>query len=165
MVSPDNPLLFSLWLAGMILLALASWSLIMLVSGRLSGWSRLAQDYRSDDPMPSMRFRFQTVWLRGWTHYANCITFGVDHRGLHLASFVPLLGHPRLLIPWSDVSVTPKKIWWLRRAELRFRRAPEIPVRIRARLAAKISSAAASYWHTESALLERPSAEISPLHS
>lgn len=42
MVPPDNPLLFSMWLAGMILLALAFWSLLMLVIGRLDGWSRLA---------------------------------------------------------------------------------------------------------------------------
>jgi hypothetical protein len=84
----------------------------------------------------------RSVLLRRWAHYGNCVTFGVDHRGLHMASFGPLLGHPRLLIPWGDISVTQKKVWWTLCAELRFRRAPEIPVLISARLADQLTTAA-----------------------
>ncbi len=145
MLSPDNPPLNPMQLAGVLLLVPVFWGLIMVVFGRVSGWFRLAEDYRSDDEMPSTRFRFRSAMLR-WAHYGNCVVFGVDHRGLHLASFGPLLGHPRLLIPWSDVTVTPKKVWWTRCAELRFRRAPDIPVLISARLADKISSAADPTW-------------------
>ena len=80
--------------------------------------------------------------MRGWAHYGNCVTFAVDHRGLHMASFGALLGHPRLLIPWADISVTPKKVWWASCSEFRFRRAPQIPVVVSARLADQLSSAA-----------------------
>ncbi len=133
-----NPLLW----AGILLLGLAVWGLVMFILGRASGWARLAEDYRSADDLPAKRFRMRSVLLRGWAHYGNCVTFGVDYRGLHLSSFGTLLGHPRLLIPWSEISVTPKKVWWAPCAELRFRRAPEIPVLISASLADKISSAA-----------------------
>jgi hypothetical protein len=129
-------------LAGIILLLLTAWALILIILGRASGWSRLAEDYRSDAEMPAKRFRLRSVLLRRWAHYGNCVTFGVDYRGLHMASFGALLGHPRLLIPWTDISVTPKKVWWTACAELRFRRAPEIPVLISARLAGQLTSAA-----------------------
>lgn len=146
MLAPDKTGMSPFLLAGILLFVPVFWGFIMHVLSRLGGWSRLAEDYRSADEMPATRFRMRTVLLRGWTHYGNCVTFGVDHRGLHLASFGPLLGHPRLLIPWSDVSVTPKKVWWTRCAELRFRRVPDIPVLISARLADKISSAADPTW-------------------
>ena len=146
MLLPGDSLFSPPVLAGVVLLALAFWGLMMFLVGRLFGWSRLAEDYRSDSEMPANRFRMRSALLRGWAHYGNCITFGVDHRGLHLASFGALLGHPRLLIPWSDVFVTPKKVWWARCAELRFRRAPDIPVLISARLADKLGSAADPAW-------------------
>ncbi|MBI3484741.1 MAG: hypothetical protein HY012_06265, partial [Acidobacteria bacterium] len=76
----------------------------------------------------------------------NCVTFGVDHRGLHIASFGLLLGHPSLFVTWSDISVTPKKVWFTSCAELRFRRVPDISIVISARLADKISSAAGHSW-------------------
>ena len=136
-LSALNPIL----LAGIVLLGLVVWGLVMFLLGRVSGWARLAEDYRSDSEMPSKRFRMRSVMIR-WAHYGNCVTFGVDYRGLHMATFGPLLGHPRLLIPWPDISVTPKKVWWTACAELRFRRAPEIPVLISARLADQLTSAA-----------------------
>ena len=144
MPSPGKFAFDPLLLAGIFLFALVAWALIINMLGRLAGWARLALDYRSDNEMPATRFRMRSALLRGWAHYGKCITFGVDARGLHLSSFGALLGHPRLFIPWSDVSVTPKKVWWARCVELRFRRAPEIPVLISARLADKINPAGAS---------------------
>jgi hypothetical protein len=145
MLSPEKSEMAPFLLAGAILLGIGLWCLIISLMGRLGGWYRLAEDYRSDDEMPSTRFRFRSAMLR-WAHYGNCVAFGVDHRGLHLASFGPLLGHPRLLIPWSDVSLILKRVWWTRCAELRFRRAPNIPVLISARLADKISAAVDPTW-------------------
>ncbi len=160
MLLPDDSEFSPQLLAVVVLLAIAFLGLMMFLVSRVIGWSRLAEDYRSFEEMPSTRFRMRSALLRGWAHYGNCITFGLDARGLHLASFGSLLGHPRLLIPWADVSIIRKKVWWARFAELRFRRAPEIPILISARLAEKISSSAASRCHTGSALLEHTSAQI-----
>lgn len=146
MLPPAEPEMSPLVFTGILFLVPISWGLILHLLGRLGGWSRLAEDYRSDYEMPAARFRMRTALLRGWTHYGNCVTFGVDRRGLHFASFGSLLAHPRLFIPWSDISVTLKKSWGIRSAELRFRRAPEIPVLISARLVAKISAAAGASW-------------------
>ena len=142
MPSPGSSELNPILLAGILVLVPIVWGLVMAVFGRVSGWARLAEDYRSADEMPAKRFRMRSVLLRGWAHYGNCVMFGVDYRGLHMASFGPLLGHPRLLVPWPDISITPKKVWWTQCAELRFRRAPEIPVLISARLADQLTSAA-----------------------
>ena len=142
MLSPGTPTPDPLLLAGIILLVITVWALIMIVIGRASGWHRLAEDYRSDVEFPSKRFRLRSVLMRRWVHYGNSVAFGVDYRGLHMSSFGALLGHPRLLIPWPEISVTPKKVWWTNCAELRFRRAPEIPVLISARLADQLTAAA-----------------------
>ena len=145
MLAPAKSELPAYFLAGIILFVPLFWGLIMHLMSRLGGWSRLAEDYRSNDEMPATRFRMRSAMLR-WAHYGNCVTFGVDQRGLHLASFGPLLGHPRLLIPWSDISVTSKRVWFTPCAELRFHRAPDIPVLISSRLAEKISSSAGRPW-------------------
>ncbi|MCL4524672.1 MAG: hypothetical protein M1451_12305, partial [Acidobacteria bacterium] len=121
-------------LAGIILFVPLFWGLILHLMSRLGGWSCLAEDYRSDADMPATRLRMRSAMLR-WAHYGNCVTFGVDQRGLHITSFGPLFGHPRLLIPWSDISVTSKKVWFIPCAEFRFRRAPDIHVLISSRLA------------------------------
>ena len=142
MLSSETPQWNPLLLAGIVLLVPMFWGFIMNVFGRLAGWSRLAEDYRSDSELPRTRLRMRSVLLRGWAHYGNCVTFAVDHRGLHMASFGALLGHPRLLIPWSDISVTSKKVWWTSCSEFRFRRAPEISVVVSARLADQLTSAA-----------------------
>jgi hypothetical protein len=131
----------------------AFWFLIFHLMGRLGGWGRLAENYRSYDDMPPTRFRFQTVWVNGRTHYGGSVTLGVDHRGLHLAALGPLLGHPPLFIPWSDISLTPKKVWWMQRADLRFRRTPDVYVRISARLAERLATAAASFGTAGAATL------------
>jgi hypothetical protein len=141
MPSSARPELTPLVLAGIILFAGAFLCLIFYLMGRLGGWARLAEDYRSDNEMPATRFRMRSAMVR-WAHYGNCVTFGVDARGLYLSSFGALLGHPPLFVPWSDVSVTPKKVWWGRYAELRFRRAPEIPLLISERLSNQLNSAA-----------------------
>lgn len=146
MVPPDDPSLIPFRVAGIILLGIVFWSLILFILGRIGGWSRLAESYRSSDEMPSTRWRFQTGQFRGWVNYGSCLTVGVDHRGLHFASFGPLLGHPPLLIPWTDVTATPKKTWWTRCADFRFRQAPEISILVNARLAERIASSAAGFW-------------------
>jgi hypothetical protein len=143
MTSPAGSELNPLMLAGVILFAAAFLCLIFYLVGRLGGWGRLAEDYLSENDMPARCFRMRSAMVR-WAHYGNCITFGVDHRGLHMASFGPLLGHPRLCIPWQEITVTPKKILWANCVEMRFRRAPEIPVFISARLSDQLNSAAGS---------------------
>jgi len=73
--------------------------------------------------------------MRYWMGYNNCITVGAHHEGLYLAVlFLFRPGHPPLFIPWRDVSVIEKRIFFRRVSELRFSRSPSIPVRMSFRL-------------------------------
>lgn len=75
-------------------LALFSW---------LSGWRRLARQFRADGPPPNDMRHF--VWgMVGWMEYRHCLAVGGDERGLYLVpNLFFRLFHPPLRIPWSEL--------------------------------------------------------------
>ncbi len=80
------------------------WSLFTLL-GRAGGWSALAERYRRDDAFPGMKWRFLSGQMRKQAAYNNALTVGADRRGLFLAvSFFFFPSHPKLFVPWSDIS-------------------------------------------------------------
>lgn len=111
------------------------WCAVVFFVARLSGWAELASYYTALGDCAGPRRRFQTLWMRWSSHYGNCITLGGDLTGF---SMVPMVifraGHPALLIPWDEIEVRPHRGFFFGGSlvELRFRRAPEIPVRLNA---------------------------------
>jgi hypothetical protein len=91
----------------------SGWILIGLFLGRLSGWHRLAKSYRTTQKFAGQRFHFRTAVCRWLVGYRMCVTVGGNREGLYLALF-PLfrVGHPALLIPWSDITVTQEPTGW-----------------------------------------------------
>lgn len=110
------------------------------VLARLGGWSKLADTYPARSPFIGRRFRFQFVQLAGWVGYNGCVTAGSDPFTLYLSLWPILrLGHPPLLIPWSEVSARIERRRGFPVVLLTFARAPGVEVRISGRLAGRLA--------------------------
>ncbi|TWU27913.1 hypothetical protein Poly41_70530 [Novipirellula artificiosorum] len=78
------------------------WCDISLLIAFLSGWSRLAERYRYDARIECEFFSFQSGKMGG-VDFNSCLILGVSERGLLMSMLLPFrIGHPQLLIPWSD---------------------------------------------------------------
>lgn len=116
------------------------WIALSILIAKLSGWAMLARHYRAEAPLDGTRFRFQSAGMRFATNYGGCLTVGVNKRGLYLTVwFLFRIGHPSLLIPWRDVTMTERKRFFIQQMVFRFARCPTIPFIINKRLADKIA--------------------------
>lgn len=121
--------------------------MISFIISRISGWTSLAEIYRYTDPFNGSRWRFQSAGMRWMMSYNNCLTIGLNERGLYLSIFfIFRFGHPPIFIPWNDISITNKKGLFFKYIEFRFRRFPFLFLRINKRLAERISHSASSSW-------------------
>jgi len=124
-------------------LFIGTWFLVAFMISRVGGWTTLAEHYRSDQPFSGTLIRFQAAQLRYGTNYNGCLNFGVNSESLYMAPMAFFrMFHSPLLVPWSEITARPIKLWGIFNfVELRFQRAPEIPVRIRVSLAEKFGLA------------------------
>lgn len=113
---------------GFPLFFVALWCGISLLASRLGGWHRLSRSYAVARAFAgTRRRRFCSVSFRPATNYGFCTTIGIEEVGLWL-SVLPIfrLGHPPLLIPWSDLTATPARVWGTKAVELTFEQAPGV---------------------------------------
>ena len=131
---PTRPELF---LVGFVVM----WSLVSYLLSVIGGWSRLAEDYRSERPIEGRRWRFQSASMRFSTAYSNVLTIGASEAGLSLSVlFLFRLGHPPLFIPWSDL----RKVGdggFIMGQRLEISKAPTIALRLRNSLVDRIETA------------------------
>ncbi len=80
----------------------AMWCFLSWLLSRLSGWSRLARQYRSLRGIDGESAHMRTGKI-GVVSYHSCLSFRVNDDGLRIAVAFPLrLGHPPLFIPWDQ---------------------------------------------------------------
>ncbi len=118
------------------------WFVIMYASSVIGGWSALARAYRDTQPFKGSLWRGQFVAMRHYWGY-GLITVAANSKGLRLSLLAlgRLQHHPALFIPWREVTVRkPGRLKAFYRAELRFHRAPDVPLRIKGSLLTKLSS-------------------------
>ncbi len=77
------------------------------------GWRRLSEYYRCQTKFEGRMWHWQTARLL--ISYNNILTIGSNAYGLYLA-LTPLpsigssfFGHPSLLIPWSEITITEQR--------------------------------------------------------
>lgn len=126
----------------------------MIVIAHLTGWAALASAYPLARPFNGDRWWFQSASMRYGTNYGLCLIAGANRDGLYLSILLPFRpGHPPMFVPWTDISATieqsrmfPYKQLGLAFVELRFRRVPDVPVRIMQGLGRRLANAAGSAW-------------------
>ena len=118
------------------------WIALMFFSARVGGWKDLARVYRASRPFEGTRWLFQFIAMRYYWGY-GLVTIGASSEGLSLSVLAAgeVQGHPPLFIPWAEVAVDePEHMKRFYQAELRFRQAPDVRVRINRSLLAKLRS-------------------------
>ena len=117
------------------------WLTVCYLISIVGGWSRLAKEYRSDSRVDGRRWSFQSGSMRFGTSYTNVLTVGAGEAGLSLSMFILFrVGHPPLLIPWSDLRKHDAS-GWFRGQRLTSTKAPSVVLRFRSGLIEKIEAA------------------------
>jgi hypothetical protein len=144
-VNPAIPILIFL------VLFVALWCVIGLLTGKLSGWAILGRRFGSTLPFPSQSWRWKSARMRWGANYNNCLAVGADSAGLCLEPlFFFRIGHLPLFIPWAEISFRARRrIMFIECVELTLGREEQIPFLIRASLADQIRSAAGFNWPVE----------------
>ena len=89
----------------------AIWCFVLFILSNVGSWRRLAQSYRTSEPISGTVLRWQSAKI-GWVNFNRALTICILDEGLRLSlPFIFRLGHPPLLIPWSDFrDVRSKKV-------------------------------------------------------
>ena len=130
---------------------LFTWLAVSLVVSYTGGWYSLARSFRTDSTFTGMKWRGESGWMRGIGQYHNCLVIGASPEGLFLSVFFPFrIAHPPLLIPWSEVTLSKSRIFFVNIVRFRLGREYSVPFSIRESLAAKLRDAAGAAWPIES---------------
>jgi len=135
-----NPIFIPLYFVGF-------WIVICFGISLIGGWHKMGRVYAAEQPFQGESWSFQDAGLRYFTSYHNVLKIGANPEGLSLAVF-PLFraGHPPLFIPWQDISVLPGMSLWVPIYKFEFRQVPDVPLRLREKLAMQIKGAAGAAW-------------------
>jgi len=80
------------------------WPIVLFTISKITGWTRLAEKYRTwEDPesnvMRAVRVNWGNIMITG-----NIYTIACNRTGLYLGVLFPFrLFHPPLLIPWHEI--------------------------------------------------------------
>lgn len=131
---------------------IALWCSITFLISIFSGWHSLAQKFRCTREFPRDTWTFCSAYMRFFSHYGTILTFGADPSGLYISIFPAFrLGHPPLLIPWSEVTVIQGETGFLfKRRKFLLGREESIPLSISSSLVENLQKAAGPSWPTES---------------
>lgn len=120
------------------------WTGISFLIAKIGGWGLLARRFRLNSTFAGEKWSMQSAAMRFGVSYNNCLTVGANNRGLFVQTMILFrLWHPPLFVPWSEITVFPKKRWLWDFMEYRLGREEEIPFTVRPKLARKIQAAAA----------------------
>src|SRR5262245_26166109 len=117
----------------------ALWLSISLLLSWIGGWQKLAGSYSANQKITGVRFWMNSAGMRWGVSYRGCVNLGAAPEGLFLSVF-PLFraGHPPLLIPWADISISRVKWIFMETARLEFREVPDVPLFISLKLAIRV---------------------------
>jgi hypothetical protein len=129
---------------------LCLWLLVGATISVIGGWFSLAKVYRTQVAFDGTKWRMQSAQMRWLANYNNVLTIGVSPQGLYLASmFLFRFMHPPLLVPWSEIKVRRRNGWVFEYVIFTMGHDLTIPLRIRAKLAAKLRNSAGNSWPVE----------------
>ncbi|MGH9573225.1 MAG: hypothetical protein ACRD40_06815 [Candidatus Acidiferrales bacterium] len=130
-----------------ILLFVFCWIVTGMLVSRMTGWHRLAERFSLDGEFPAERWRFKSATARYGSNYNNCLTIAANPMGLYMAMLPPfLIGHPALLIPWNEISISRKKVLFWNVVQFQIGRETPVTFGFREDFAQQIRRAAGASW-------------------
>jgi hypothetical protein len=123
------------------------WLLVSAVISYLGGWTTLAKRFRLRHSFVGERWHSQSGQMRWIAGYRSCLTVGCNTEGLYLAT-MPLFRfrHPPLLIPWEEVAIRRRQMFFLPPVRFGLGRELDIPFYVSAKLADAIRQVAGARW-------------------
>ena len=120
-------LIIVLIIAGFFPAFILLWVGVILLLSWLSGWNALGKHYREVTPFEGERLQMVSGRLRNGVNYRAVLTMGANSEGISLTVFFPFrIGHPPLFIPWSEISISKEKLFFMDAVGLRFSAEPTI---------------------------------------
>ena len=128
-------------------LVAAAWVIACLGIGRMSGWAALAAEFRLEGDFEGQKWGWQSAAMRAMCRYGNCLTLGVNQRGLYMR-VQPILriGHAPLLVPWEQIQCASRKVMGIELVQLTLGREQQIPLLVRPATAERLRTAAGGRW-------------------
>ena len=125
------------------------WSLIIMLASLLGGWGALARQY-PPPPLageePIARWYAQHLGMR-WANYSWVVTMAVYPEGLHLSvMWLFRAGHPPLFIPWEEMRLEKRFMWFQHFVRVRCERLPRVVLEIPQKAADRIEAAVGKRW-------------------
>ena len=130
----DNPLYFGIFFLG-------GWIAVLLLISRITGWSRLAEKYRTYKKPDFKLLRLVQVNWGSSLMSGNIYTLGSSYKGLYLAVLFPFrIGHPPLLVPWRDITAKKEKRFMSNKVVLKFKNGLSRPLEVSENTAEKLKA-------------------------
>ena len=126
-------------------IGLLSWS---------GGWSRLARVYRDEmsELTDGHTWRMQSVSLRGWCGYNNCVSIEATAKGLKIAPwFIMRPGHPPLFLPFDEMTSSSRTMLGVGLEQVRMKQEPAIRIDFRRTLVDSVRQELGDVWPEDSA--------------
>lgn len=144
-MQPQDPPVFliPLIVGGFFVVFPLFWMGILALLARFSGYAELAQSFPGPATPPGRAFSRKSATLKGM-RYRNILTVGVGPEGLYLALSWPFtFRHPPILVPWSEVAVSPPQPAFLvgTSTEVGFPRHPGLTLRLWGSLGEEVAKA------------------------
>ena len=134
-----HPILFAVGLG------LAIWVSVSFLLSFIGGWAFLRGRFRYTETFKGKRWSSQSGQMRFIAGYRNCLILGASYEGLYMSTILPFsLGHPPLLVPWSQITVDSKNEYLGVRFKLG--QYPWVSLWLNETLANNIKQAAGACW-------------------
>ncbi len=117
------PVVFPLFFIGM-------WILLLKILSRISGWSKLADQFHFQDKFEGKYYRFQSASLNK-INFGGSLEMGMNEIGLYLVPMIFFrLFHKPIFIPWDEIEAEPVKRFLFRGYRLRIKSYPGISLEV-----------------------------------
>jgi hypothetical protein len=136
------------------------WLAITASLGLFSGWYSLARKYPDQDETPLLQLKWQSGFMGPGANMRGLLRLGVWEHGLRIGImriFGPFCRD--FFLPWDEIEVARKQLFFMRAAELRFGSPPSGRLTIGGEVADRLARAARGHWPEQGPLPENSDSE------
>lgn len=124
------------------------WFIVLYIISRITGWSRLAEKYRTFTKSESKLMQAVQVYWGSVLMAGNIYTVGSSNKGMYIGVLFPFRpGHPPLLIPWHEIKAKKVNRAFQPRIQLSFGNNLSRPFEINEKVAEQIKAGSSGQFN------------------